>query len=97
MAVLTIIFSVVGITFSIVLEMPSLIGIWPAIGVAVGLAVGISVEAKYKKEGKIRPTTEAEKKKQKKAVVLALAAGIFMLLLLIGFFLFGHLFLERNY
>lgn len=89
MAILTLIFSVAGITLSIVLELPGLIGIWPAIGVAVGLAVGTSIEAKYKKEGKIRPMNEAEKKKQKKALILALAAGALMLILLVAFFLLG--------
>jgi len=42
-----------------------LIGIGPAIGVAFGLALGSSIEAKYKKEGKIRLLTEEEKKRKK--------------------------------
>ena len=71
------IFSGVGIPLCIVSRMLGLIGIGPALGVAFRLALGQSIEAKYRKEGKIIPLTEDEKKKRKKLV----AAGIFLLIL----------------
>ena len=71
------IFSGVGIPLCIVSRMLGLIGIGPALGVAFGLALGRSIEAKYRKEGKIRPLTEDEKKKRKKLI----AAGIFLFIL----------------
>ncbi|GAH91318.1 unnamed protein product, partial [marine sediment metagenome] len=37
-----------------------------ALGVAFGLAIGSSIEAKHKKEGRIRPLTEEKKKRRKK-------------------------------
>jgi len=81
------IFSGIGIPLSIVSENPGLIGIGPAIGVAFGLAVGSSIEARYQKEGKIRPLSEKEKKRKKIGitagiVILSLSALIFLILAL---------------
>lgn len=70
------IFSGVGVPLSIVLKIPGLIGIGPAIGVAFGLALGQSIESKYKKEGKIRPLTEDEKKKRKILVIAGISVFI---------------------
>ena len=70
------IFSGIGIPLSFALENPGLIGIGPAMGVAVGLAIGSSIEAKYKKEGKIRPLTKDEKKIRKNAVIALIAVFI---------------------
>ena len=75
------VFSGVGVSLSIVLKTPGLIGIGPAIGVAFGLALGQSIESKYKKEGKIRPLTEDEKKKRR--ILLILLTSVFVLGLLI--------------
>jgi hypothetical protein len=69
------------ILFSIIIENPEIngfIGIWPALGVAFGLAIGSAIEAKNKKEGKIRPLTENEMKRKKIAVTVGL------IILLIG-------------
>ena len=81
------IFSGIGIPLSIVSENLGFLGIGPAIGVAIGLAVGSSIEAKYKKEGKIRPLSEKEKKRKKIGitagiVILSLLALIFLILAL---------------
>jgi len=81
------IFSGIGIPLSIVSENLGFMGIGPAIGVAIGLAVGSSIEAKYKKEGKIRPLSEKEKKRKKIGitagiVILSLLALIFLILAL---------------
>ena len=51
-------------------------------GMPFGLAVGLALEAKYKKEGKIRPLTQEELKAGKIRVI----AGI--VLLLLGIFVF---------
>lgn len=82
------IFSGLGIPLAIVTENLGLIGIGPAIGVSFGLAIGSSIEAKHKKEGKIRPLTEKEKKRKKIAimaglVILSLSALFFLLLFLL--------------
>ena len=77
------IFSGIGIPLSIASENLGFMGIGPAIGVAIGLAVGSSIEARYKKEGKIRPLSEKEKKRQK----MGITAGIMILSLLALIFL----------
>jgi hypothetical protein len=76
------IFSGLGIPLSIVTENYAFIGIGPALGVSLGLAIGSSIEAKYKKEGKIRPLMEDEKKRKK----IGITAGIVILsFLALGF------------
>ena len=77
------IFSGIGIPLSIASENLGFMGIGPAIGVAIGLAIGSSIEARYKKEGKIRPLSEKEKKRQK----MGITAGIMILSLLALIFL----------
>jgi hypothetical protein len=81
------IFSGIGIPLSIVSENHGFIGIGPALGVAFGLAVGSSIEARYRKAGRIRPLSEEEKKRKKMGitagiVILSLAALIFLILAL---------------
>lgn len=71
----TAIFSGLGIPLLIVTGNTGLIGIGPALGVASGLAIGSSIEAKYKKEGKIRTLTEEERKRKKIGII----AGIVIL------------------
>ncbi len=81
MAIGIAIFSGLGILLSIIIENHELngfIGIWSALGVTFGLAVGSAIEAKNKKEGKIRPLTEEEMKRKKLAVTVGL------IILLIG-------------
>jgi len=78
-----VIFSVLGIPLAIVTDNPGMLGIGPALGFPFGLAIGLSIEAKYKKEGKIRPLTEEEKKRKKIAVI----AGVVTLLFSTLFFL----------
>jgi len=67
------IFSALGIPLSIALNSPGFIGIGPGIGVAFGVAIGSSIEAKHKKEGKIRPLNEQEKKNRKTLVIVGVA------------------------
>jgi hypothetical protein len=55
MAIGTAVFSALGISLAMITENPGMIGIGPAVGVAIGLSIGSGIEAKYKKEGKIRP------------------------------------------
>jgi len=82
------IFTGAWIPISFILEMPGLIGIGPALGVSVGVAIGTSVEAKYKKEGRIIPSTKQQESKKKVAVlagilVLAVLFAILFLLFLL--------------
>lgn len=77
------IFTGVGVPLSFALENPGLIGIGPAIGVAFGLAMGQSIEAKYEKEGKIRPLTKGEKNQRK----ILVTAGIAVLMIGLAVFL----------
>ena len=81
------IFSGIGVPIAIATENMAFMGIGPAMGVAFGLSIGAGIEEKYKKQGKIRPLTEAEQKR-KKLVVLA---GRIMLLLGVIAFLFLYL------
>ena len=72
------VFSGLGIPLSIITENYAFIGIGPALGVSLGLAIGSSIEAKHKKEGKLRPLSEKEKKRQR----IGITAGIVILSLL---------------
>ena len=88
MAICVAIFTLIGLPLSIISEMTGFIGIGPAIGVAIGLSIGSAIEAKYKKEGKIRPLTEEGKRKRQYAVlagiaVLTLGVIVFILLSLL--------------
>ena len=67
------IFSALGIPLSIALNSPGFIGIGPALGVGFGVAIGSSIEAKHKKEDKIRPLNAQEKKNRKTLVIVGLA------------------------
>jgi polyferredoxin len=67
-----------GMVFATALENPGFIGI----GLPFGLATGLALEAKYKKEGKIRPLTKEELKARQIWVI----AGI--VLLVLGIFVF---------
>ena len=80
-------FSGIGIPISIASDNLGFIGVGPAIGIAFGLAIGSSIEAKYKKEGKLRPLSEREKRRQRIGitaglVILSLLALIFLILVL---------------
>ena len=81
------IFTGVGVPLSIATKNPGLIGIGPALGAAFGISVGSGIEAKYKKEGKIRPLTEKEKRLKK----IAVTSGIILLILGVAAFLFMYL------
>lgn len=79
------IFSGLGIPLSIATGNTGLIGIGPAIGIAFGLAIGSSIEAKYKKKGKIRSLTEEEKKRKKIGIIagiVVLSLGVVSFLIL---------------
>ena len=85
MAIGVAIFSGLGIPLSIATGNTAFIGIGPAIGVAFGLALGASIEAKHKKEGKIRPLTEEEKKRRKIGImagIVILSLGVLSFLIL---------------
>ena len=67
-----------GLVFATTLDNPGFI----AIGLPFGLAIGLALEAKYKKEGKIRPLTQEELKARKIWVIagiVLLFLGIFVL------------------
>ena len=81
------IFGGIGIPLSIVLKMPGLIGVGPAIGVAFGSGIGASIEARKKKEGLIRPLTNKERNTRKNLIlggILILVVGIGLLIWLIA-------------
>ena len=85
MGIGTAIFSGLGIPLSIAAGNTGLIGIGPALGVVFGLAIGSSIEAKHKKEGKIRPLTEEEKKRKKIGIIVGiviLSVGVLSFLIL---------------
>ena len=67
------IFAGLGIPLSIITSNFAFIGIGPALGVAVGLSIGQGIENKYKKEGRLRPLTDAEKKHKKKTTLAGVA------------------------
>lgn len=50
------------------------IALGPGMGLPIGLAIGAAKEAKYKKEGKIRPLTKEEKEDQKKIVKITVGS-----------------------
>ena len=71
------IYTGVGVALSTALKSPGLLGIGPALGVAFGLSVGQAIEAKHKREGKIRPLTEDEKKKKKLIILIGVISFLF--------------------
>lgn len=78
----------IGIPLGIIIGNPGLFGIGLPIGLALGLAIGSSIEAKYKKEGKINPLTEDEKKKREILVIAGISVFILgLLIFLLGWFL----------
>ena len=66
----------IGIPLGIVIGNPGLFGIGLPIGLALGLAIGSSIEAKCKKEGKIRALTEEEKRKRKIFVIAGISVVV---------------------
>jgi len=82
-------FTGVGVALSVAMKSPGLIAIGPALGVGVGVAIGSGIEAKKKKEGKIRPLTDAEHSNRKK---LLIAGGA---IFTVGFLLFLALYFLR--
>jgi hypothetical protein len=79
----------VGIPLGFAIGNPGLFGIGLPIGLAIGLSIGSAIEAKYKKEGKLRPLTEEEKRNRKLGVMIGMA------LLLIGVVTFLFLLFTR--
>jgi hypothetical protein len=79
------------IPLCIIIKTPGLIGVGPAIGFSIGLVIGSLIESKYKKEGKIRPSTKQEKNKRKIAIIAGIA------ILVLGFAMFILLFLKNNF
>ena len=66
-----------GLIFVITLDNPGFIGM----GIPFGLAIGLALEAKYKKEGKIRPLTQEEFKTRKLLLIAGIAAGLALLVI----------------
>jgi len=79
-----VIFTGIGVPLSITTGNPGMLGIGPALGVSMGVAISLSIEDKYKKEGRIRPLTEAEEKRKK----IGALVGLLVLAVLALFFLF---------
>jgi len=83
------IFSGIGIPLSIISKSPAFIGIGPALGVSIGVAIGSSIEAKYKKDGKIRPLNDKERQVRKNLIITGIAIliiGIGIAILLFRYF-----------
>ena len=79
-------FAGVGVVLATATDTPGLIGIGPAIGVAVGAAIGSSLERRYRREGRIRPLTDAERARQKRVRwvgVALLVAGLAVLVTIV--------------
>ena len=81
------IFTGVGVPIAFATGNPGLFGIGPALGVSIGLSIGSGIEAKYKKEGKIRPLTEEEKKGKKIAITVGVISLVVLALVGLLFFL----------
>lgn len=82
------IFSGIGIPLSIATENYAFMGIGPALGVAFGMSIGTGIEAKMKKQGKIRPLTKEEAKKKRGGVAIGIIALLILVVLaLIMFFI----------
>ena len=77
----------IGIPLSLAMGNPGLIGIGLPIGLAIGLAIGSSIEAKYKKEGKLRPLTLEEKKRKKLGVMIGIGLLVIGMLTFLLFYL----------
>jgi len=78
-----------GIPLGIAIGNPGIFGLGLPVGLALGLAIGSSIEAKYRKEGRLRPLTREEKKKKKLSVLIGVAlSGIGILTFL--FLLFSR-------
>lgn len=80
-------FAGVGVVIATVSGTPGLIGIGPAIGVAFGASVGASLEAKYRRQGRLRPPTPADRRRMRIALWIGLAllvvgSAVFVLILL---------------
>ena len=75
------IFTGVGVPIAFATGNPGLLGIGPALGVSIGISIGSGIEAKYKKEGKIRPLTEEEKKRKKTAIIIGVISLVALSLL----------------
>jgi hypothetical protein len=75
-----------GVPLMIVTKNPGMIAIGPGLGVSFGLAIGSAIEAKHKKEGRIRPLTEEEKKRRKIGIIVSLV--ILVVLFLLGLLTF---------
>ena len=56
----------------------------PGIGLAIGAGIGAVMEAKAKKQGKIRPLTEEEKKRRKTAAIVGVIALVLGILAFLG-------------
>lgn len=75
-------FAGLGVVLATTTDNPGLIGIGPAIGVGFGAAIGSSLERRYRREGRIRPLTDAERGRQRRARWLGaaiLVAGLTVL------------------
>jgi MFS family permease len=76
-----------GVPLAIAIGNPGFFGIGIPIGLAIGLAIGSSIEAKYKKEGKLRPLTLKEKKQKKLGVMIGVALLVIGMLTFLFFYL----------
>ncbi len=77
----------IGVPFGIAIGNPAFFGIGLPIGLAIGVAIGSSIEAQYKKEGKIRPLTDEEQNRKMKAVMAGIALVIIGVVALLVFLL----------
>lgn len=84
LAISMVVWSGIAMVMGIASGNPGLFVIGLPMGLAFGLTVGTSVEAKYKRAGKIRPLTKEEKKKNRLMGITLLVIGItaFLFLLL---------------
>jgi hypothetical protein len=77
----------IGIPIGIAVGNPGLFGIGLPIGLAIGAAIGSSIQAKYQKEGRIRPLTSKEKETEKKLVVMGIALVVIGIITFLFFLL----------
>ncbi|MFW3145584.1 MAG: hypothetical protein ACMUIE_02085 [Thermoplasmatota archaeon] len=77
MVIGTAIFLAVGIPLVVSTGNPVFFSFGPAIGVSIGTVIGSSIEAKYRKEGRIRPLNRKEKKM--KNIGLGVGTGLLVI------------------
>ncbi len=69
-------FSAIGIPLSFILNMQSLIGVGPLVGVILGMIIGERYETKHKEAGNLRQLTDKEVRNKKILIIVIFFTGL---------------------